>query len=256
MGVHSSATNSLPLPPAPIATFPRSPLLNTAVTAGLNAWFEPLVTFSSVPSDPVQELSNFLATYNATFSSTIHNTCPYTLKTGRAYPHPTDKIVEEILDAALGCPPTYCLPPIGTTEQGRRRHICCRQSTFLPGAIGREVLCTPMQQPNHKLAKDWLGLSTALAHTAPVIHYILDKARNKEFRVHINIIKAHLPPIGRTEFRPMGAFAASAFGSWLFFNSPLADDPEEAHLAELVALFRPSVPAVRFLYGCSTAFNK
>ncbi|KNC73839.1 hypothetical protein SARC_13604, partial [Sphaeroforma arctica JP610] len=120
--------------------------------------------------------------------------------------------------------------------------------------IGRKVLYTPMQPLTHKLA--WLGPATVLARTSPVMHYILNKARNKEFHVHIKNIKAHLPPIGRTELRSMGAIAASFFGSWLFFSSPLADEPDFAHLDELVALFRTSVPATRFLYGCSTAFKK
>ncbi|KNC79139.1 hypothetical protein SARC_08455, partial [Sphaeroforma arctica JP610] len=117
-------------------------------------------------------------------------------------------------------------------------------------AVGREIIYTLTQPSNHKLTKDWLGPATVLTDTAQVMHNILDKTCNKEFRVHIKTIKAHLPSIGQ-ELRPMGAIVASAFGIWLFFNFPLADDPNEAHLAELVAMFCTSVPAKGSLCGCS-----
>ncbi|KNC84486.1 hypothetical protein SARC_03291 [Sphaeroforma arctica JP610] len=173
------------------------------------------------------------------------------------------------LDSVLGCPePTISLQAellprdvqaaraVAKVREAQNEYADRHRVDAPMIEIGREVIYTTMQAPNHKHTKDWLGPVTVLAHTAPVMHYIFDKAMNKECRVHIENIEAHLPPIGRPELRPVRAIAASAIGSWLFFSSPLADEGDDEHLDERVAMFRTSAPAMRFLYGCSTAFNK
>ncbi len=212
-------------------------------------------------------VAEFLANYNATYSTVIDNT-PYTLETGRVYPHHTDPIVEQILDEALGCPePTVSLRQepldrdLRASEAVSRARQAQKQSADMGRidapmyAIGREVMYTPLQTPAHKLAKEWLGPATVLAHVAPVMHFIFGKALNKEYRVHIKNLKAYRVPIGRPERRPLGRIAASAFGNWLMFSSPFADEEDNDHRQAIIAALRTSVPAMRFLYGCSSAWQ-
>ncbi|KNC85754.1 hypothetical protein SARC_02058 [Sphaeroforma arctica JP610] len=144
--------------------------------------------FWLVPSTMVPD---FVANYNAADSSVIDNT-PYTLETGRVYPHHRDSLVEAVLDEALGCTePTVSLTQVlfprdeqaaAAVEKARAAQKLSADRYRIDAPmieIGREVLYMPMGTPGHKFAKDWLGPATLLAHVAPVMHFIYDAALNK-----------------------------------------------------------------------------
>ncbi|KNC80929.1 hypothetical protein SARC_06717 [Sphaeroforma arctica JP610] len=210
-----------------------------------------------------QMFPEFISNYIATHSAVINNS-PYTLKTDRIYPHSTDPVVEAILDEALGCAePTVslrqepldrnlqALEVVARAEGAQKQSADYSRIDAPMFAIDRELMYTPMAPPQHKL---WLGPATVLAHVAPVMHYISDAELQKEYRLYVKNLSAYRVPLGRPEHRPMGRVAASAYGGWLCFSYPFADDDNE-HKRQDIAALRTSIPAMRFLNGCSDAWQ-
>ncbi|KNC83434.1 hypothetical protein SARC_04321 [Sphaeroforma arctica JP610] len=200
----------------------------------------------------------FVANYNAAYSSVIDNT-PYTLETSRVYPHHTDSHVEAVLDEALGCTePTVSLTqmPLLRDEQAAVAVEKARASQKLSAdryrinppmiKIGREVLYTPIAPPGAQIRQGLAGTRYSAGACGTLL--------NKEYRMHLKNIMACIPPIGRKDRRPMGTIAATPFGQWFCYSSQFADEDDD-HTRSVVKAFRTSVPAQRYFGACNGAFR-